>query len=213
MKSPAGSAPSAAREPLSRAVLILACLFLCSFPASALRAQKPPLEDLCRLHGMEKEENVATIRKAYAAALSSGIPEEELFPFLEEILRHKLDCSQMVRVLSVTTRLRGEGLPYFVVFSKVREGVAKAAAPILVVEAAEAKLKSLTASREVLRSLEASGYRIRDFQNAAVIVSSYIEKGYGTEEIASQVRMKGIGGSVFTGLAGVLEKPARRKER
>ncbi len=190
--------------------LLLAVPLIAAFPA---RAQKPPLEELCRLHGIGTEEGIATIRQAYGAALSAGIPEEELFPFVEDILKHKLDCGQMVRVLSASTKLRAAGLPYFVVFSKVREGVAKEAPPILVVEAAETKLKSLSASREVLKSLESSGYRVRDYQNAAVIVSSYIEKGYSAEEIVSQVRRKGIGGTAFTALNDVLEKPTPRKER
>ncbi len=210
MRSPSAFATAAARGTISLAALLLAASLLSAAP---LQAQKPPIEELCRLHGIGTEEGIATIRKAYQAALSAGIPEEELFPFVEDILRHKLDCAQMVRVLSASTKLRAEGLPYFVVFSKVREGVAKEAPPFLVVEAAETKLKSLSASRDVLKSLEISGYRVRDYQNAAVIVSSYIEKGYSTEEIVSQVRRKGIGGTNFPALDDVLEKPTLRKER
>ena len=98
-------------------------------------------------------------------------------------------------------------------FSKVREGVAKEAAPALVVEAAESKLKTLSESRDVLKSLEANGYRILDFQNAAVIVSSYIEKGYTSDEIVSQIRKKGIQGAGFAALSGVVERKVKRKER
>ncbi len=203
-------AGGAVRGTLCVAVLLLAAPVIASSP---VQAQKPPLEELCRLHGIGTEEGIATIRKAYGAALSAGIPEEELYPFVEDILRHKLDCAQMVRVLSASTKLRAEGLPYFVVFSKVREGVAKEAPPFLVVEAAETKLRSLSASRDVLKSLENSGYRVRDYQNAAVIVSSYIEKGYSGEEIVSQVRRKGIEGTNFSALNDVMEKTATRKER
>lgn len=178
-----------------------------------LQAQGTDVDSLCRRHGMDQEEHIVTIKRAYVDAVASGISEEELYPFVEEILQHKLDCAQMVRVLSASTQLRREGLPYFTVLSKVREGVAKEAAPALVVEAAESKLKTLTASREVLRSLQSSGYRVLDFQNAAIIVSSYIEKGYSSNEIVSQIRKKGVQGAGFAALSGVVEKTAKRKAR
>ncbi|GAB4370043.1 MAG: hypothetical protein Kow00128_16780 [Deltaproteobacteria bacterium] len=194
----------------ARSIALAALLLLAAIP---IAAQKRSVESLCRLHGIGQEESVARIKAAYLDAVRSGISEEELLPFVEDILRHKLDCSQMVRVLAVTTKLKAAGLPYFVVFSKVREGVAKMAPPALVVDVAEAKLKSLTESRDVLVSLESSGYRVRDFQNAAVIVSSYIEKGYRPGEVVSQVRNKGIEGAGFAALSAVVEKPVKRKER
>jgi len=191
-------------------VVFAALLLLAAMP---IAAQKSSVEDLCRLHGIGQEESIGKIRAAYLEAVRSGISEEELLSFVEDILQHKLDCPQMVRVLSVSTKLKTAGLPYFVVFSKVREGVAKMAPPALVVEVAEAKLQSLTASRNVLLSLESSGYKVRDFQNAAVIVSSYIEKGYLPGEVVEQVRKKGIEGAGFAALSAVVEKPVIRKER
>jgi len=188
----------------------VALLLLAAMP---LAAQKASVEDLCRIHGIGQEESIGKIRAAFLEAVRSGISEEELLSFVEDILQHKLDCPQMVRVLAVTTRLKTAGLPYFVVFSKVREGVAKMAPPALVVEVAEAKLKSLSESRDVLLSLESSGYRVRDFQNAAVIVSAYIEKGYRPGEVIEQVRNKGIQGAGFAALSAVVEKPVTRKER
>jgi hypothetical protein len=178
-----------------------------------LSAQKTSIETLCRLHGIDQAQSIARIKKVYVEAVEAGISEEELIPFVEDILQHKLDCPQMVKVLLASARLKEAGLPYFVVFSKVREGVAKEAPPALVVEAAEAKLKTLTESRDVLLSLQSDGYRIRDFQNAAVIVSSYIEKGYLPGEVVSQIRKKGIEGAGFAALSGVMEKPVKRKER
>ncbi|MBI5576423.1 MAG: hypothetical protein HY896_08675 [Deltaproteobacteria bacterium] len=171
-----------------------------------------PVDDLCRIHGVASQENIVRIGEAYAAARRSGIPEEELLPFFEDILKHKLDCPQMVRILSVATKLRETGLPYYVVFSKVREGVAKEAAPALVVEAAESKLKTLYESRDVLTSLEAGEYRVLDYKNAAVIVSSYIEKGYTPGEIVTRIRRKGIKGAGFAALAEVVERKVKRKE-
>ena len=183
---------------------------LAAFPAAA---QKTTIENLCLLHGMGGEENIAKVKAAYLDALHAGISEDELFPFVEDILKHKLDCGQMQRVLSSTTELRRAGLPYFVVFSKVREGMAKEAPPALVVEAAESKVKTLFASRDVLKSFRSKGYRVRDYQNAAVIVSSYIEKGYRPDEVVSQISNKGIEGAGFGALRGVLEKPVKRKDR
>jgi len=169
------------------------------------------IDDLCRTHGVGGDENIRRIEQAYVAAVQAGISEDILLPFVEDILRHKLDCGQMVRVLDVTTRLRQADLPYFVVFSKVREGVAKEAPPARVVEAAEAKYKTLSESRDVLNSLGSMGYSIRDPQNAAVVVSSYIEKGYSAGEIVTQIRDKGIQGGGFAALSGVVEKPVNRK--
>jgi hypothetical protein len=193
-----------------RALSVPALLVLALF---SMGAQRNSLGDLCRLHGIGREEDLSKIGAAYAQALAAGISEEELYPFVEEILAHKFDCVQMVRVLSATTSLRREGLPYFVVFSKVREGVAKEAPPALVVEAAESKLKTLSMSRDVLKLLESSGYRILDYQNAAVIVSAYIEKGYSPDEVVTQVRNKGLKGAGFAALSEVLEKSVNRKER
>ncbi len=196
-----------------RPVLSIALVALLLLATAPLSAQTTSVESLCRLHGIGQEESIRRIRASYLEAVRSGISEEELLPFVEDILKHKLDCPQMVRVLAVTTKLKEDGLPYFVVFSKVREGVAKMAPPALVVEVAEAKLKSLTESRDVLLSLESSGYRVRDFQNAAVIVSAYIEKGYRPGEVIDQVRNKGIEGAGFAALSAVVEKPVKRKER
>ena len=195
-----------------RAVRILVpILFMIVFalPASAQKT----IDDLCRTHVVGGDENIRRIEQAYVAAVQSGISEDILLPFVEDILRHKLDCGQMVRVLDVTTRLRQADLPYFVVFSKVREGVAKEAPPVRVVEAAEAKYKTLSESRDVLNSLGSLGYGIRDPQNAAVIVSSYIERGYAPAEIVTQIRNKGIQGGGFAALAGVVEEPVKRKVR
>ena len=194
-----------------------ACAFLlaisfCILPFAPI-ARGESVEDLCRLHGVESRENIVRIREAYPAARKAGIGEEELHPFLEDILRRKLDCAQMVRVLSAATKLREEGLPHFVVFRKVQEGVAKEAAPALVVEAAESKVRTLYESRDVLKSLEADGYRILDYSNAVVVVSSYIEKGYSPGDIVSQIRRKGIQGGGFAGLSGVLERNDERKDR
>ena len=195
--------------PRRTASLLLGILLLLGGQAVA-HAQKT-IDDLCRTHGVGAEGDIRRIEQAYVAAVKAGISEDVLLPFMEDILRHKLDCGQMVRVLDVTTRLRQEDLPYFVVFSKVREGVAKGAQPARVVEAAEAKFKTLSASRDVLISLSSMGYDIRDRQNAAVVVSSYIEKGYSIEEIVSQIRNKGIQGAGFVALSGVVEKPLKRK--
>ena len=195
-----------------RAVRILVpILFMIVFalPASAQKT----IDDLCRTHVVGGDENIRRIEQAYVAAVQAGISEDVLLPFVEDILRHKLDCGQMVRVLDVTTRLRQADLPYFVVFSKVREGVAKEAPPVRVVEAAEAKYKTLSESRDVLNSLGSLGYGIRDPQNAAVIVSSYIERGYAPAEIVTQIRNKGIQGGGFAALAGVVEEPVKRKVR
>lgn len=195
-----------------RAVRTLFSVFLLLAAARPAFAQKT-IDDLCRTHGVGDEANIRRIEQAYVAAVQAGVPEDVLLPFVEEILRHKLDCGQMVRILDVTTRLRQENLPYFVVFSKVREGVAKAAPPARVVEAAEAKFKTLSESRDVLISLGSMGYSILDRQNAAVVVSSYIEKGYSSGEIVSLIRNKGIQGAGFAALSGVVEKPVKRKER
>jgi len=174
--------------------------------AAAAAAQ---VDELCRVHGIGGEEEIARIRQAYLDAAAAGIAEGELSPFLEDILRHKLDCAQMVRVLDAAAQLSREGLPYFVVFSKVREGVAKGAPPAMVVEAAEAKLATLTTARDVLRALESSGYRVRDFRNAAIIVGSYLERGYAPDEVVAGIDRKGIEGAGFAALSGVLEKPMR----
>ena len=197
---------------LRRAGRALLSLLLLAATASPALAQKT-VDELCRLHGIEGADDLRGIERAYVAAIHAGISEDELIPFLEDILRHKLDCGQMVKVLSATTELRRLDLPYFVVFSKVREGVAKDAPPVRVVEAAESKFKSLTESRDVLLLLASHGYGIRDFQFAAVIVSSYIDKGYAPGEIVSQIRNKGIQGAGFAALSGVVEKPLKRKER
>jgi hypothetical protein len=192
---------------------ILAVLLgLCVLAASPAVAQLTGIDDLCRLHGMGDDDSIGKIRKAYLQAMEAGISEEVLFPFVEDVLRHKLNCGQMVRVLDVTARLRQADLPYFVVFSKVREGVAKEAPPARVVEAAEAKYKTLSESRDVLESLGSMGYGIRDPQNAAVMVSSYIERGYAPGEIVTQIRNKGIEGGGFAALSGVVEKPVKRKD-
>jgi hypothetical protein len=188
----------------------LACLLWLAASAVPAVAQKT-VEDLCRTHGVDGQDTIRRIEQAYVGAVDAGIPEEELLPFMEDILRHKLDCGQMERVLAVTMKLRGEDLPYFVVLSKVREGVAKDAPPARVVDAAEAKYKTLSESRDVLKSLGAMGYNVRDFQNAAVVVSSYIEKGYTPAEIVSQIRNKGIQGAGFAALSAVVEKPVKRK--
>lgn len=195
-----------------RAARLLFAVLLLLGPFAPAHAQKT-IDDLCRTHGVGAEGEIRRIEQAYVEAVRSGISEDVLLPFVEDILRHKLDCAQMVRVLDVTTRLRRADLPYFVVLSKVREGVAKAAPPARVVEAAEAKYKTLSESRDVLKSLGSMGYSIRDPQNAAVVVSSYIEKGYSGGEIVLQVRRKGIQGAGFAALSGVVEKPPRRNER
>jgi hypothetical protein len=195
-----------------RAARILFSVLLLLATAVPASAQKT-IDDLCRTHGVGDESNIRRIEQAYVAAVQAGISEDVLLPFVEDILRHKLDCGQMVRVLDVTTRLRQADLPYFVVFSKVREGVAKEAPPVRVVEAAEAKFKTLSESRDVLVSLGSIGYSILDRQNAAVVVSSYIEKGYSGGEIVSQIGKKGIQGAGFAALSGVMEKPVKPKAR
>ena len=191
--------------------ILVAFLFLIAFalPASAQKT----IDDLCRTHDVGGDESIRRIERAYVAAVQAGISEDVLLPFVEDVLRHKLDCGQMVRVLDVTTRLRQADLPYFVVFSKVREGVAKEAPPARVVEAAEAKFNTLSASRDVLISLGSMGYIVLDRQNAAVVVSSYIEKGYTAGEIVSQIGNKGIVGGGFAALSGVVEKSVKREER
>jgi len=193
----------------ARALFSVLLLLATAMPAFGQKT----IDDLCRTHGVGGDENIRRIEQAYVAAVQAGISEDILLPFVEDILCHKLDCGQMVRVLDVTTHLRQADLPYFVVFSKVREGVAKEAPPARVVEAAEAKYKTLSESRDVLNSLGSMGYSIRDPQNAAVVVSSYIEKGYSAEEIVSQIGKKGIVGGGFAALSGVVEKPVKRKER
>ncbi len=172
-----------------------------------------PLDDLCRAQGVGGQDDIAKVNHAYETAVAAGISEAELRPFVIDILKHKLDCGQMERILASTTKLRRAALPYYVVFSKVREGVAKDAPPALVVEAAESKVATLFASRDVLSSLESLGYRVRDFQNAAVIVSSYLEKGYSPKELVSEIRNKGVSRSGFAALSGVLDNPRKRKDR
>jgi hypothetical protein len=54
------------------------------------------------------------------------------------------------------------------------------------------------------------GYSILDYQNAAVVVSSYIEKGYTAEEMVAQIRNKGIQGAGFAALSAMVEKPMKR---
>ncbi len=186
---------------------------LAALAAGAAPTPKASLEDLCRAHGIDRESGFGTVSRAFSDALEAGISEEELYPFVQEILEYRLDADQTAKVLAATASLRRADLPYFVIFSKVREGVAKAAPPALVAAAAEAKLKTLCDSRDVLKSLESAGYRVLDYKNAAIVVSSYLERGYSPQEVVRQVRQKGLEGAGFEALSVVVERPLKRKER
>lgn len=199
------------RRPAPYVLPLLAVLALCAWAGPAL--PKVDVTGLCERHGLADAPAVKGVRDAWARALGAGIPEREATPFLEDLLVHRLDCRQAVRVLDATTKARKSGLPYFVVISKVREGVAKGASPVLVVEAAEAKVSALSDARDVLKSLRSRGYRVLDFQNASIILSTYVESGYTKEEIISEIDRKGILGAGFAALSDVVRGPNTREER
>jgi hypothetical protein len=190
--------------------LLSVLVLLCAWAAPAL--SRGDVKELCAFHGIAGAGEKG-VRAAWTRAVRAGIPEGEVTPFLEDLLVHRLDSSQAVRVLDATTRARREGLPYFVVFSKAREGMAKGASPVRVVEAVEAKVESLSASRNVLKSLRSRGYRVLDVQNASIVVSTYLESGYSQEEIVSEIDRKGILGAGFAALSDVVRSPNTRKER
>lgn len=190
-------------------MLILA-FFLFASPAFC---QEDAVGNLCRSFGLGASSDVVLIQSSFSSAVRAGIPEDEILPFVEEVLRHKLDCAQLIRVLESIRNLRADGLPYRPVMSKVREGIAKEAPPVLVVEASDAKFRSLNLSRNVLESLGKMGYRVRDFNNAVVVVCSYLEKGYTPEEMVSRIGARGVDGPDFSALSGVVEKLEKGKER
>lgn len=195
--------------------LPLAALLAAGAGASpgAGREGPPGVEGMCERHGITSEEGVRSVRAAWGRLLRAGVPEGEAAPFLEDLLAHRLDCAQAARVLDATARARREGLPYFVVLSKAREGMAKGASPVLVVEAVEAKVQSLSDSRDVLKSLRFRGYRVLDFQNASIVVSAYLEGGRTKEEIITEIDRKGILGAGFAALSDVVRRPTKREER
>lgn len=192
---------------------ILSLVLAFSVVASSALCQEGPVGNLCRSFGLTASGDVARIQSSYAAAVRAGVPEDEILPFMEDVLRHKLDCYQLVRVLESIGNLRADGLPYKPVMSKVREGIAKEAPPVLVLEASDAKFRSLNLSRNVLKSLGKMGYRVRDFENAVVVVCSYLEKGYTPEEMVSRIGARGVDGVDFSALSGVVEKIEKGKER
>ena len=197
------------RRPVS--FLFLALVVLCAWVGPAL--SRGDVGELCGRHGIGAAGDVREVRDAWTRALRAGIPETEATPFLEDLLAHRLDSRQAVRVLDASAKARKAGLPYFVVFSKVREGMAKGASPVQVVDAAEAKVEALTKARDVLKLLRLRGFRVVDLQNASIIVSTYLESGYSKEEIVSEIDRKGIPGAGFAALSDVVRGPIKRKER
>lgn len=198
-------------KPVPALAALLSVLALCAWAGTA--QPRADVGELCGRHGIGDPDEVQGVRSAWSRAVRAGIPEREVTPLLEDLLSYRLDCRQAVRVLEASTKARRAGLPYFVVFSKAREGVAKGASPVRVVEAAEAKVDALSTSRDVLKSLRLRGYRVADFQNAAIVVSTYLETGYSKEEIVSEIDRKGILGAGFSALSDVVKGPSTRKER
>jgi hypothetical protein len=190
---------------------LLSLLALCAWAGPA--RSRGDVGELCLRHGIGGATEVGGVRDAWSRAIRAGIPEGEVTPFLEDLLARRLDGGQSARVLDATTKARKAGLPYFVLFSKAREGLAKGASPVQVVEAVEAKVEALSASRDVLESLRSRGYRVLDFQNASIIVSTYLGKGYSKEEIVSEIDRKGILGAGFAALSDVVRGPKTREER
>jgi hypothetical protein len=61
-------------------------LALCVFSASPAGAQLTGIDDLCRLHGIGDDKHRQD-PQAYLQAMETGISEEILFPFVEDVLR------------------------------------------------------------------------------------------------------------------------------
>jgi hypothetical protein len=177
--------------------------FLISLLLITTAASAKDISGLCMRAGLTGQE-MERIKVAYLEAVESGIDEGELYAFFEVILNHGLNCSQLVTVLNKSTRLKSGGLPFWPLFSKVREGITKGVPPGKIVQVVDARTNSLSRADEVTSSLRSKGYVIKDYNGAVILISSFIEKGYSSEVIVGRIDQKGIENSGFSGLSEVV---------
>ncbi len=180
-------------------VLVFSAM-LSSFPAHAR-----DISGLCFKAGIGGEE-LSLIKAAYVDAVDAGIDEEALYGFFESILGYGLNCPQLVTVLSKSAALRNEGLPFWPLFSKVREGIAKGVPTGKIVVIVDERSNSLSQAARVIRELKQRQYVAKDYEGAVISISSYIEKGYSPDDIVERITTRGLENSGFSGLTAFLGK-------
>ncbi|RMG56810.1 MAG: hypothetical protein D6713_10885 [Deltaproteobacteria bacterium] len=196
------------RRKVARILLItipLLALFLLP-PGSFATVDISPL---CEKHGI-KGEDLTRLKGLYGEVVESGVSEEELYRFFDDIISYGLDCRQLSRVLEKTLRLKKEGLPYRPVFRKVREGMAKGVPPGKVVDVTLTWGKLLEEAAGVVRALEEKGFSVSDREGAVILVAGYLSRGYLPDEIVERVVTRGVKYAGFSGLEAFLGQGGQR---
>lgn len=124
----------------------------------------------------------------FKESVALGVPEEELAYLVESCRAQGFASSEIRRMLALIAKAKLAGLPHDDLLLKLREGLAKNAAPELVDAALADKAQTLRKAKSLVDTLLMSGYSTDDYELAIKVVADTLEMGLSRQNILTVVR-------------------------
>ncbi len=141
-------------------------------------------------------EGQALLREKAADAIRAGVPEGELSAIIQRGVGRGVPAPELARLLEVATEAKRQDLPMGPILDKLKEGLAKGAAPERIAAVASRMAGELAAARDLVRRAEREGVRVEaeeERKRAIEAVADALGRGVSRQEVEDLSRH--VGGS------------------
>jgi hypothetical protein len=181
-------------------------LVLLAWPAGASSAESGSFDNIGRVLQASAllQAERAEVQTRAAAAISAGVPAEDVEIIISRSLNRGADAGAINRFLATSGSTKKEGLPVGPVLDRIEQGLSKGVAIERIAAAAERLAEKLVAARPLIEALIQGGMtprRSAEQEGAIAATARAMEKALPVEAIegiGAAVRGKGGSLSLFT---------------
>ncbi len=131
-------------------------------------------------------EGQALLREKAGDAVRAGVPERELSAIIQRGVGRGVPAPELARLLDVAAEAKRQELPIAPILDKLKEGLAKGAAPERIAAVASRMAGDLATSRDLIRRAEREGVRAaaeEDRKRAIEAVADALGRGVSRQEV------------------------------
>jgi hypothetical protein len=172
--------------------LLLLLLALPTWAFAAEEGRSDAIRGILQSSSLSQAEQ-ADLRSRAAAAVSGGVPAEDVEIIVSRAVQRGADAGTINRFLSISLSTKKEGLPLGSILDRVEQGLSKGVPPERIAAAVQQLAQKLGAARPVVDDLIRSGVKPgqRNGREAAIEATARaLEKSVPAEDL------KGIGAAV-----------------
>ena len=191
-----------------KVVISLFCLV--SFIAIARECYSKNVDELLSKSGFDAQDS-KKINELYVNIKKLDVEEDKVLLIIENSIKGGVDSTQLLRILTLISKMAVEDIPPKALINKVLEGFAKGAPIEVIIKEAESKVLSLKNAKSILNYLILKGFEVKQPDLAVNIISIYLTKGWTPSSLKLEIESGGLNKQEFHELSLFLKSSDVKK--